>query len=100
MLPNGNDAKLYGTGTDLDQLVTAGAELTYNVPPLEIRFGIYLKLCMVWFTQCLQRKKIQRYSCRMQQPYCCCCHVYVLTSLHNYFLIIYLSPVTDYYLMI
>ena len=24
--------KLYGTGTNLDQLVTAGAELTYNVP--------------------------------------------------------------------
>lgn len=30
--PKGNDAKLYGTGTDLNQLVTAGAELTYNVP--------------------------------------------------------------------
>lgn len=29
--PDGK-AQLYGTGTNLDQLVTAGAELTYNVP--------------------------------------------------------------------
>ena len=34
--PNGK-AQLYGTGTNLDQLVTAGAELTYNVPDWSIR---------------------------------------------------------------
>lgn len=30
--------KLYGTGTDLDQLTTAGAELTYNIP--HWKFGV------------------------------------------------------------
>lgn len=35
--PDGK-AQLYGTGTNLDQLVTAGAELTYNVP--HWKFGL------------------------------------------------------------
>lgn len=39
--PDGK-AQLYGTGTNLDQLVTAGAELTYNVP--HWKFGLELLL--------------------------------------------------------
>ena len=45
--PDGK-AQLYGTGTNLDQLVTAGAELTYNVP--HWKFGLEYTLSMVWFS--------------------------------------------------
>lgn len=45
--PKGNDAKLYGTGTDLNQLVTAGAELTYNVP--HWKFGLEYTLSSAWY---------------------------------------------------
>lgn len=40
-------SKLYGTGTDLDQLVTAGAELTYNVP--HWKFGLEYTLSSAWY---------------------------------------------------
>lgn len=39
--------KLYGTGTNLDQLVTAGAELTYNVP--HWKFGLEYTLTSAWY---------------------------------------------------
>lgn len=39
--------KLYGTGTNLDQLVTAGAELTYNVP--HWKFGLEYTLSSAWY---------------------------------------------------
>ena len=39
--------KLYGTGTNLDQLMTAGAELTYNVP--HWKFGLEYTLSSVWY---------------------------------------------------
>lgn len=46
-----NDAlvseKLYGTGTNLDQLMTAGAELTYNVP--HWKFGLEYTLSSAWY---------------------------------------------------
>lgn len=45
--PKGNDAKLYGTGTNLNQLVTAGAELTYNVP--HWKFGLEYTLSSAWY---------------------------------------------------
>ena len=99
MLPDGTDAQVYGTGTNLDQLVTAGAELTYNVP--HWKFGLEYTLSSAWYGSLnASNGKIQRYSCRMQQPHCCCCHVHVLISLYTILLIIYLSPVTDYCLMI
>lgn len=44
--PNGK-AQLYGTGTNLDQLVTAGAELTYNVP--HWKFGLEYTLSTAWY---------------------------------------------------
>ncbi len=37
----------YGTGTDLDQLVTAGAELTYNLP--HWKFGVEYNLSTAWY---------------------------------------------------
>lgn len=40
-------SKLYGTGTDLDQLVTAGAELSYNVP--NWKFGLEYSLSSAWY---------------------------------------------------
>lgn len=40
-------AQLYGTGTNLDQLVTAGAELTYNVP--HWKFGLEYTLSSAWY---------------------------------------------------
>lgn len=40
-------SKLYGTGTDLDQLVTAGGELTYNVP--HWKFGLEYTLSSAWY---------------------------------------------------
>lgn len=43
--PDGK-AQLYGTGTNLDQLVTAGAELTYNVP--HWKFGLYGAQYKMW----------------------------------------------------
>lgn len=39
--------KLYGTGTDLDQLVTAGAEMTYNVA--HWKFGLEYTLTSAWY---------------------------------------------------
>lgn len=39
--------KLYGTGTDVDQLVTAGAELTYNVA--HWKFGLEYMLSSAWY---------------------------------------------------
>ncbi|WP_455584443.1 hypothetical protein [Bacteroides sp.] len=39
--------KLYGTGTDVDQLVTAGAELTYNVA--HWKFGLEYTLSSAWY---------------------------------------------------
>lgn len=39
--------QLYGTGTNLDQLVTAGAELTYNVP--HWKFGLEYTLSSAWY---------------------------------------------------
>lgn len=39
--------KLYGTGTNLDQLMTAGAELTYNVP--HWKFGLEYMLSSAWY---------------------------------------------------
>lgn len=39
--------KLYGTGTDVDQLVTAGAELTYNIA--NWKFGLEYTLSTVWY---------------------------------------------------
>lgn len=44
--PNGK-AQLYGTGTNLDQLVTSGAELTYNVP--HWKFGLEYTLSTAWY---------------------------------------------------
>lgn len=44
--PDGK-AQLYGTGTNLDQLVTAGAELTYNVP--HWKFGLEYTLSSAWY---------------------------------------------------
>lgn len=44
---NGGKAQLYGTGTNLDQLVTAGAELTYNVP--HWKFGLEYTLSSAWY---------------------------------------------------
>lgn len=38
---------LYGTGTNLDKLVTAGAELTYNVP--HWKFGLEYTLSSAWY---------------------------------------------------
>lgn len=40
-------SNLYGTGTDLDKLVTAGAELTYNVP--HWKFGLEYTLSSAWY---------------------------------------------------
>lgn len=40
-------SKLYGTGTNLDQLMTAGAELTYNVP--HWKFGLEYTLTSAWY---------------------------------------------------
>lgn len=45
--PNGTDAQVYGTGINLDQLVTAGAELTYNVP--HWKFGLEYTLSSAWY---------------------------------------------------
>lgn len=45
--PNGAGAQVYGTGTNLDQLVTAGAELTYNVP--HWKFGLEYTLSSAWY---------------------------------------------------
>lgn len=45
--PDGTDAQVYGTGTNLDQLVTAGAELTYNVP--HWKFGLEYTLSSAWY---------------------------------------------------
>lgn len=39
--------KLYGIGTNLDQLVTVGAELTYNVP--HWKFGLEYTLSSAWY---------------------------------------------------
>lgn len=39
--------KLYGTGTNLNQLMTAGAELTYNVP--HWKFGLEYTLSSAWY---------------------------------------------------
>lgn len=39
--------QLYGTGTNLAQLVTAGAELTYNVP--HWKFGLEYTLSSAWY---------------------------------------------------
>lgn len=44
---NNGKAQLYGTGTNLDQLVTAGAELTYNVP--HWKFGLEYTLSSAWY---------------------------------------------------
>lgn len=33
--------QLYGTGTNLDKLITAGAELTYNVPHWKFELNIH-----------------------------------------------------------
>lgn len=44
--PDGK-AQVYGTGTNLDQLVTAGAELTYNVP--HWKFGLEYTLSSAWY---------------------------------------------------
>ena len=38
---------LYGTGTDLDQLLTAGAELTYNLP--HWKFGLEYTHSTAWY---------------------------------------------------
>ena len=38
---------LYGTGTDVDQVVTGGAELTYNLP--HWKFGLEYTLCSAWY---------------------------------------------------
>lgn len=38
---------LYGTGTNLDKLVTAGAELTYNIP--HWKFGLEYTLSSAWY---------------------------------------------------
>lgn len=38
---------LYGTGTDLDQLVSAGGELTYNIP--NWKFGVEYTLSTAWY---------------------------------------------------
>lgn len=40
-------SKLYGTGTNLDQLVTAGAELSYNVS--NWKFGLEYTLSTTWY---------------------------------------------------
>ena len=40
-------SKLYGTGTNLDQLVTAGAELSYNVS--NWKFGLEYTLSTAWY---------------------------------------------------
>lgn len=40
-------SELYGTGTNLDQLVTAGGELTYNVP--HWKFGLEYTLSSAWY---------------------------------------------------
>ena len=40
-------SNLYGTGTNLDQLVTAGAELTYNLP--HWKFGLEYTLTSAWY---------------------------------------------------
>ncbi len=45
--PNETDAQVYGTGTNLDQLATAGAELTYNVP--HWKFGLEYTLSSAWY---------------------------------------------------
>ena len=39
--------QLYGTGTNLDKLITAGAELTYNVP--HWKFGVEYTLSSAWY---------------------------------------------------
>lgn len=39
--------KPYGTGIDLDQLLTAGAELTYNIP--HWKFGVEYTLNSAWY---------------------------------------------------
>ena len=41
------DNKIYGTGNNLDQLVTAGAELTYNVA--HWKFGVEYTLTSAWY---------------------------------------------------
>lgn len=40
-------SKLYGTGTNLDQLATIGAELTYNIP--HWKFGLEYTLTSAWY---------------------------------------------------
>ena len=45
--PDGK-AQLYGTGTNLDQLVTAGAELTYNVPHWKFGLEYTLSNLLTW----------------------------------------------------
>ncbi len=38
---------MYGTGTNVDQLVNAGVELTYNVP--HWKFGLEYNFCSAWY---------------------------------------------------
>jgi len=45
--PEGHSATVYGTGTNLDRLVAAGAELTYNVPHWKI--GVEYMLSTAWY---------------------------------------------------
>lgn len=40
-------SQLYGTGTNLDKLITTGAELTYNVP--HWKFGVEYTLSSAWY---------------------------------------------------
>lgn len=40
-------SKMYGTGTDVDQLVSASAELTYNVPHWKL--GVEYNFCSAWY---------------------------------------------------
>lgn len=39
--------QLYGTGTNLDKLITGGAELTYNIP--HWKFGVEYTLSCAWY---------------------------------------------------
>lgn len=41
------ETKTYGTGTNLDQLATIGAELTYNLP--HWKFGLEYNYCKAWY---------------------------------------------------
>ena len=47
MLPKEMMQNFMETGTDLNQLVTAGAELTYNVP--HWKFGLEYTLSSAWY---------------------------------------------------